>query len=329
METVNITPNGPTGTLINNKNFTNFLTNSILSYWNITQQKDNQFFPGSQPVSIEKKDFEKLRKYTYYVSNKTNGTRFILYFIKDKHNKNQSILMNRAMQFFSVKINAFPDVYNGTIFDGELYEHNGSWRFIVHDSVVICGTKIQKLRFSERLGEIQCCVNGILGESSDLQVEVKRFYLFSDFKNFIKDEYSSSNYNHDGIIFTPETLPVISGTQYSMFKWKPRELHTFDFLCKENEGDLDILVFNMGKVIQFAKVHNSTEEGKHFIDESKKLNEYKNECILECSFADNTFTPILVRTDKTHSNSLRTVERTLFNINENIQVDDFYGVLVD
>jgi hypothetical protein len=108
-----------------------------------------------------------------------------------------------------------------------------------------------------------------------------------------------------------------------MFKWKPRELHTFDFLCKENEENVDIFVFNMGKIIKFAQVHNSTDDGQKFITDMKKINDYKNECILECSFIDNKFTPLLIRTDKTHSNSLRTVERTLFNINENIVLDNF------
>ena len=40
--------------------------------------------------------------------------------------------------------------------------------------------------------------------------------------------------NNDGIIFMPENLPVISGTQYSMLKWKPDDKHTFDFLVKES-----------------------------------------------------------------------------------------------
>ena len=40
----------------------------------------------------------------------------------------------------------------------------------------------------------------------------------------------------------------------------------------------------------------------------------------------NNFIPILVRTDKTHPNSLRTIERTLFNISENIKIQDFMSI---
>jgi hypothetical protein len=327
MEVVNITPTGPLGKPIKNKNFSNFLLKNILQIWNAQKCSDSQF-PGPQPVSIEKKDFEKLKKYTYHVSIKTNGIRFILYFIKDRNGTNQCILINRALQFFIIDVECEESVFNGTIFDGELYNNDGKWEFIVHDSVIICGTKINRGKFSERLGEIQCCINACIptSDKSTVRVTTKNFYLFSDFDNFIVEEYNKTTLSHDGIIFMPESLPVISGTQYSMFKWKPKELHTFDFLIKNNDKDIDVFVFNMGKIIQFAKVMGDTDRGKKFIEVAKNLPEYKNDCIVECSFVDNNFTPVMIRTDKTHSNSLRTVERTLFNINEGITIDDFSAI---
>ena len=36
---------------------------------------------------------------------------------------------------------------------------------------------------------------------------------------------------------------------------------------------------------------------------------------------------INIRTDKNHPNSLRTIERTLFNVNENIAIQDFTDLI--
>ena len=315
---------GSIGTLIKNKNFSLFLLKSINNAWGINHS-DN-IFPGPQPVSIEKKDFEKLEKFTYYTSVKNNGTRYIMFFIKDKNNKQQTILVNRALQCFTINMYANDELFNGTIFDGELIMHNNEWVFIIHDSVMICGSKINRNKFSERLEDIQCCLSNF-NITGSIKIELKKFYLFSDFENFLNNEYNTSKYEHDGIIFMPETLPVISGTQYSMFKWKPVEEHTIDFLMKKNNDDIECYVFNMGKLIIFSKIHYETEEGKKFIETTQSLKNYNVECIVECKFIDNKFIPVLVRTDKNHANSLRTVERTLFNINENINIDNFQNIL--
>ena len=58
---------------------------------------------------------------------------------------------------------------------------------------------------------------------------------------------------------------------------------------------------------------------------TKVLPNFSNNCILECLFNkdEQNFSPILVRTDKEHANSLRTVERTLFNASENILIEEF------
>ena len=132
----------------------------------------------------------------------------------------------------------------------------------------------------------------------------------------------------DGIIFMPNKLPVVSGTQYSMFKWKPPNKHTFDFQIMENGKNLIAKVYHLNKLIDFANIDSDNKNGKEFIDKLMLLDNYKDDSIVECNF-DNSkqnFIPILIRTDKTHPNSLRTIERTLFNINENILIDDFKNI---
>ena len=324
--------NSPKGSIIKNKPFITYLIKVININYNV---KGNDLqFPAPQPVSIEKKDFVKLEKYKYYTSLKLDGVRFILYFIKDRNGVNQSILINRALNFYNINITAEQNIFNGTLLDGEVIFNNKTkrWDFVIHDALVLCGNKINKLTHSVRLNDTRYCIESFIvkedkSSPNTLDLKVKDFYPFEEFNKFIVDVYNKSN-NNDGIIFMPENLPVISGTQYSMLKWKPESKHTFDFLVKEYSSDMEAYVFNMGNLKIFAKIHGNTEHGEKFIKDTKKLNGYKNECIVECSFSNETqnFIPILIRTDKTHPNSMRTIERTLFNINENIKISDFMEI---
>jgi hypothetical protein len=323
--------NSPKGYLIKNKQFINYLTKTInLSY----QIRGNDLtFPAPQPVSLERKDYEKLQKYQYSVSLKLDGIRFLLYFIRDKNERNQCILINRALNFFSVYLDVDQSMFNGTLLDGELIYNKqfNRWDFSIHDAIILNGNKVNKLPHSVRLCDTRLCLSSFVNYYNDKNVfnmYVKYFYSFENFENFKKEIFDQSEDN-DGVIFMPENLPVISGTQYSMLKWKPENKHTFDFLIKESEIGLQAFVFHMSNLKLFANIYFNTNEGKIFIENSKKLNNYKNECIIECTFdkKTNNFTPILIRTDKTHPNSLRTIERTLFNINENIQLEEFINLL--
>jgi mRNA guanylyltransferase len=123
----------------------------------------------------------------------------------------------------------------------------------------------------------------------------------------------------------PEKLPVMTGTQFSMFKWKPSNKHTVDFLIKVVNENLEAYVYHENNLIKFANILQNQEPGAKFIEQFKQLDNYNTECILECLFLKETqnFKPILIRTDKNFPNSLRTVERTLFNAEENITIDEF------
>ena len=324
--------NSPKGSPIKNKQFINYLTKNININYSV-RGNDLQF-PAPQPVSIEKKDFSKLQNYKYYTALKLDGVRFLLYFLVDKNNINKCILINRALNFYNIHITAEQNIFNGTLLDGEVIfnKETNLWDFVIHDALLLCGNKINKYTHSARLNDTICCIesyiiNDDITSPNTLNLRVKDFYPFEEFDKFITDVYDKSD-NNDGIIFMPEKLPVISGTQYSMLKWKPKNKHTFDFLIKESDIGLEAYVYHMGNLKLFANIHIDTENGEKFIKLTKELDGYKNECVVECSFDSekSNFVPILIRKDKTHPNSMRTIERTLFNINENIQINDFMDI---
>ena len=332
MEFTNIIPNGPYGQLIKNKPFISFLTRTINMAYNI---KGDNSYPAPQPVSIEKKDFEKLKNFQYNVTLKLDGTRFLLFFMLDKHNNKQTILVNRALNFYNINIECDSNLFEGqgTLLDGELLFKNNKWTFSIHDGLYLCGNKIVRNTHFNRLSDIKCALELYVSNinSNTFYIETKLFYDFKDINDFINNIYLDPDNLKlsDGIILMPNKLPVVSGTQYSMFKWKPDDKHTFDFQINESENsDMVVKVYHLNKLIDFANIKYLTEQGKEFIDKLKSLDNYSNDCIVECYFNKDkqNFTPFLIRTDKTHPNSLRTIERTLFNIKEDISIDDFKNI---
>jgi mRNA guanylyltransferase len=102
-----------------------------------------------------------------------------------------------------------------------------------------------------------------------------------------------------------------------MFKWKPRDSNTIDFLFTRRSSS------KWGMYVQ--------EKGK-YIFESELSNELALDgtvegSIVECQYMHDDsprwWKPMNIRTDKTHPNNRRTFYRTLTNISENIQLNEF------
>ena len=113
-----------------------------------------------------------------------------------------------------------------------------------------------------------------------------------------------------------------------LFKWKPRNLHTFDFKVEERGNDIIAQVNEKGELTDYASVSKDTEVGKMFYNALKKLKEYSSGSIVECDYNEVTecYDPVLVRTDKTHPNGIFTVDKTLLNIRQNITIEELVNL---
>ena len=316
----------PTNQQITNPNFIKYLTKQVTFMWNYRGAPQ---FPCPQPVSIESKNFHKLKEYEYFVGVKNDGLRYIMFFIIDKNDKKLCILCDRSLNFYTLDIQVEDSMYNGTFFDGEMVKSGDTYTYVIYDAVSLCGNRINSNPFESRLAEIDCCVKTLIDpfKTNCISITTKTFYKISNFKEFLIEEYKNND-KIDGIVFMPNKLPVLTGTQFSLFKWKPADKHTVDFLIKTNGKDLEAYVYHQQELNKFANILYSQPEGKEFIDQFHKLEHKCNDCILECLFNKKfqNFTPVLVRTDKNYPNSLRTVERTLFNAEENITLDEFENI---
>ncbi len=246
--------------------------------------RDIDRFPGPQPVSIEKKHIPLLTRAPYLVCEKTDGVRHFLVCFTDSQNRKICALVNRSFEF-----TLFPlTVPRNTIIDGELLGET----FIIHDAMWIQGEDIRQMNLVERLTKAKQLVKAIL-PIQKLRVVCKNMIPYRDMKQLKLGEHT------DGVIFTPVNEPVRMGTHRTLFKWKPREKITIDFLLHDGN---------------FCIQH----ESKLCVVQKNDSKEAKENGIYECSY-DGKWEPILKRTDKSHPNNKRTYERTLINIRENIK----------
>ena len=278
--------------------------------------KDGKYppiFPGPQPISIERQHFPTLQNGDYVVCEKTDGVRYALICLTFE-GKQLAFLINRALQLTPVKL-AFPKrAYLGTLIDGELVDNS---IFMVYDGMMIYGENIMTLNFTDRISRTEMFVKGIMKIKKDkIQIKMKQFFSTRKIKTFLEDYLPQITYKTDGLVFTPINDPIRIGTHETMFKWKPQNLNTIDFQVKRRSNT------SWGFYIQDRGVliFQSQIEGP----ESEWL---KEDNILECQYMiDETpswWKPVGIRTDKHHPNNRRTYYRTMVNVRENIQVEEF------
>lgn len=319
---------GPEATKVTNIDTILTLKNVVLSCWNIGNKKD--FFPAPQPVSLERCNMYKLLN-DYLVCVKSDGMRFLLMCYE-----NVCYMVDRAFKFYAVKLNINFDALNGMngsvslqmLLDGELILNKSKkWQYVTHDCIVMSGVVVSENIFPVRLGEISRFVKNIYTEEGSVfNVTEKTFLPFRSLK-LLQQVVDTVEHNTDGIIFTPKNKKVGIHTQYDLFKWKPKNLHTFDFkITKEMIEDMiniTAYVSDKGENIPYARCVEDSDEGRIFIEGLvKNCPEFANGSIVECEFMDNLFYPIKVRSDKVHPNSLKTIKGTLTNITEDITLEE-------
>ena len=281
--------------------------------------KGTPFFPGPQPISIERRHMHLLSEKPYMVCEKTDGVRMALVCLGGV-----SVLVNRSMTMFPVKLRTPPKARNGTILDGEYTKtKTGQDHYMVYDALIEEGKNVKKENLDIRLQTADKFVRKILKTVKDpFLVKVKSFYTMGDVGTVVEKVKSDSfDYNNDGLVFTPVNEPVRMGTHETMFKWKPLDHNTIDFLVKNRrDGTVGLYIQDRGELVFSSLIKQeqlSSEWRSTLVDNS----------IVECQYQSDAWPkwwkPKNMRTDKTHPNNRRTLTRTIVNIEEDIKIEEF------
>lgn len=288
-----------------------YLVNFLHTTWN---SSNKNYFPGPQPISIERQHFGILKRNEYVVCEKTDGIRHALLAVMYGEKK-MCVLVDRSQEMYLLPLNLPRAMFQGTVIDGELVKTDDGWHFMVYDCLLVSNKHVGHLDLLKRIEEVSGPIAGIMKLAKDpARVKIKKFWPLEQFHEFAQQKFP---YKTDGVVFTPVREPVRIGTHETLFKWKPRDDNTIDFQLKWRHDRWGLYVQEKGNLIFESEVFS------HQVEDV----ELKEDTIVECQYIHwewpRWWKPISIRTDKVHPNNRRTFYRTLTNISENIELKEF------
>lgn len=298
-------------TEIINENFKKQIIFLMNNHWT---GKHDMYFPLQNAINIERKHLFKLFNYRYifYTKDTVNTKRAVLFLFKNASGENTSVIVFKDLSVYQIQLDTLDEYFDGSIFEIS-YED----KFItIYDAFMISGNKINYQPFEERISDVEMMLSNTIVKD----FTIKKMFYSEDiqcFKNLSDDEE---------IFMLPANLPILTGVNFSFFKWKPVEKITFCLQVEENEDNLILLSSNFKKLIKFAKINSNSSNGTEYIKCIKCLENYKSNCIIEINveFPEGKITIKRVNTEKSYPTSIRLIEKVLFIKHENIKFDELY-----
>ncbi|KAI5301251.1 Dcp1p-Dcp2p decapping enzyme complex alpha subunit [Ascosphaera pollenicola] len=213
--------------------------------------RPNRGFPGAQPVSFARRHLHELLQRDYYLVEKTDGIRCLLYCARgDERLAAVHYLIDRKNCYRYVSGLHFPTPgdpnreHIDTILDGELvYDRNPdgtrTLKYLVFDCLVIDGNRLIHRTLDKRLGYFKENILKPYRRYFDAHPHEPRQFIVEDkatqfsygvemmFREIIPRV--KSLHGNDGLIFTCRSTPYQFGTDQYILKWKPPQENTIDF----------------------------------------------------------------------------------------------------
>jgi mRNA guanylyltransferase len=215
-------------------------------------------FPGAQPVSFARKHFAELQRTDYFLCEKTDGIRCLLYLTSFVGNGEDGgveaqFLIDRKNEYYYIPTDAlhlprdvsnFQTFHTGTLLDGELVRQDcGGGRtrlvYLIFDALCMLGESITDRPFHVRLGKIGALVmepykNFARAYPSDVDaqpfgLQLKKMEVSYGSQMMFRVVLPKLPHGNDGLIFTCKNTPYVAGTDPHILKWKPPHENTIDF----------------------------------------------------------------------------------------------------
>jgi hypothetical protein len=196
---------------------------------------ERENFPGSQPVSLTRRNLDTLRRIPYVVCEKSDGERHMLLIFN-----RETYIIDRMFNIYRVQV-AFPSLESTSLLDGELIvdradgdKSPGRVRYLVYDAVKVCGKDVSKetLLYRLRSAFLELIKPRKSNPSDAFAVYVKDFFDVRHSSSIVFPYGCRLPHECDGLIFTPADDPYKPGTCQRLLKWKPAHLNTVDFVIE-------------------------------------------------------------------------------------------------
>ena len=276
---------------------------------------------NKRPIGFSKDSIPEVSE-GYAVSEKADGLNVLL--ITDSEN---TIFIGLTENVYKINLSdkALKCFTSLTVMECEYFEEHNT--FSVFDVIVLNGVNIANKTFTQRYKAVKSIIKGL--EFSD-GMFMKQFYfprkktkIFNYAIMILKKRFK---YETDGIIFMP-TKNMYYDKSVKIYKWKPQENITVDFLCSKVRSELDIKdtynvlvginpydfskqkLYNLPWFKSFKKPRSKyfpilfrpKKEWPKSHVMIGKIEGYDSldDLIIECRWSGDHWTPVLVRDDKT------------------------------
>ena len=312
--------------------------------------------PAPLPVSLERKHFDNLMHQDYMVSDKSDGVRYLL-FLGQVSGRELSVMIDRKLSVFQVPVAASRSHFKGSVYDGELVRSQQSDAYLIFDCYCHKGVFVGGGDYCSRLSIIrssfdlegfqvsspeeaaaQASKGKIIcgGSTMGLRFRPKPCFQLRQLDTLLR-KMQTLPYSTDGLIFTPVSARAHFGTSVSLFKYKTH--HNID---AEVSSDGVQLLIGVGGAPECAALRRDLcgidERFSLSLSLRRKMAEHPG-CILELSLgtapAEGGRSPLVLlnfvqmRTDKSHPNTIVTVQRTLVSFEEAITLEELLEVARD
>ena len=321
--------------------------------------RNSENFPGAQPVSFARRHIEELKHQDYYVCEKTDGIRCLMYILV--YQDQQVIyLIDRKNDYYQIQNIWFPKTdgssLGATVLDGELVidtlPGKGPQKmYLVFDCMVLDGDCLMHRSLDKRIAYFRDRVYAPYAKYRsgnqdtlpvDFVVDWKRMEVGYGTEKMFRETLPKLPHGNDGLIFTCRTTPYQCGTDQHILKWKPAHENSIDFrmtlqfpLIDAHPDDIDKSQYpDYGAMpqIQLAVFNGTNQQeipyGEMMIDERlwndlKKLEKPLNDQIVECSLIkDNQWQFLRFRDDKHEANHISTVKSVMESIQDKVSEEE-------
>ncbi|KAI4154029.1 MAG: hypothetical protein LQ340_001937 [Diploschistes diacapsis] len=212
--------------------------------------RESPRFPGAQPVSFSARHLQVLKQQDYYVCEKSDGIRCLMYLTRDEEGRELTYLVDRKNDYYWVQSLHFPlpesekSFHINTLIDGELVndrEPNGSiqMRYLVFDCLTLDGMQLLSRTLDKRLAyyrdkvyePYRALYNKYPEEKQYLPfvVEFKKMEKAYGVEMLFRTILPNLPHGNDGLIFTCRNTAYKPGTDPNTIKWKPANENSVDF----------------------------------------------------------------------------------------------------
>ncbi|KAG8858514.1 Dcp1p-Dcp2p decapping enzyme complex alpha subunit [Tulasnella sp. 330] len=316
---------------------------------------DTPRFPGSQPVSFMKKDLSRLETEDYWVCEKSDGIRVLLFIMLVPDTNEQEIdRKNDYRQVDGLYFPHFDDPRMGlrdTLLDGELVVDTSAlgletMRLVAFDCIAVDGASIIETSLTSRYDKLQQWVVQpfekmlrdipAMGSTLPFEIKVKRMERSYNVELILKEVIPKLEHKHDGLIYTCASSEYVMWADDRLLKWKPPSENSIDFKLElrfppsklHGEGlnyyckpTFVLLQWCGGRKYDFFGTMRITDEEW---EQMKETWEKYNNRLVEVTWnsQEKNWKILRFRDDKTDANHMDIVAKILISMADGVEVDE-------